>query len=162
MQAIELFEERCVNYQAKGPISDEITALNVYLNSHHIVYSKVDYMMPEKPPTSEMLALAISDVCRGDSEYLYVFEQIEQRFVDLVGDYGAPTHVVYYYVSNVVISLLVLNRENSQLSSEILFKIIQRFNFRDPVLRAGIEVISEQVLRVCFESHQSPDFRYML
>ena len=59
MQAIELFEERCVNYQAKGPISDEITALNVYLNSHHIVYSKVDYMMPEKPPTSEMLALAM-------------------------------------------------------------------------------------------------------
>ena len=74
MQAIELFEERCVNYQAKGPISDEITALNVYLNSHHIVYSKVDYMMPEKPPTSEMLALAISDVCRGDSEYLIGYE----------------------------------------------------------------------------------------
>jgi hypothetical protein len=43
-----------------------------------------------------------------------------------------------------------LSRQNSQLSAEILIKIIQRFNFRDAVLRAGIEVIAEEVLRRCF------------
>lgn len=150
VQAIESFESRCVEYQTQINITQDTTAQAVYLHSHNVVYGQIDYMLPTHPPTVEMLAISVKDVCRGDSEYTYVFEQIEQRYIDLVGDVGVSTQVIFYYVSNVIISLLVLHRKNSQLSSEILIKIIQRFNFRDAILRAGIEVIAEQVLRRCF------------
>lgn len=150
MQAIELFESRCVEYQDKNRITSESTAQVAYLQCHSVVYSQIDYMLPEHPPSVEMLAILVKDVCRGDSQYTYVFEQIEQRYIDLVGDIGVSPQVIFYYVSNVIISLLVLRRENSQLSAEILIKIIQRFNFRDATLRAGVEVIAEEVLRRCF------------
>ena len=152
MQAIKLFESRCVDYQDDNRITQDTTALTVYLQSHNVVYSHVDYMLPEHPPSVEMLAVLIKDVCRDDSHYAYVFDKIVQRYIDLFGDIGVSPQVIFYYVSNAVISLLVLSRKNSQLSSEILIKIIQRFNFRDAILRAGIEVISEEVLRRCFVS----------
>lgn len=150
MQAIESFESRCVAYQHQSPASNDATALAVYVQSHNEVYSQIDYMLPEAPPSVEMLAVMVKDVCRGDSEYTYVFEQTAQRYIDLVGDIGISTQVIFHYVSNVIISLLVLKRKQGQLSSEILIKIIQRFDFRDAVLRAGVEVIAEQVLRRCF------------
>jgi hypothetical protein len=56
----------------------------------------------------------------------------------------------------VVISLLVLSRKNGQLSTDILIKIIQRFNFRDTILRAVIEVFAAEVLRRCFLAIESP------
>jgi hypothetical protein len=149
MQAIDTFESRCVDYQEQW-VSPDSTALAVYLLSHNVVYEEVDYMMPEHPPTVEILATMVKDVCRGESAYTLVFDQIAVRYVSLVGDIGISPQVIFYYVSNVIISLLVLSRQNSQLSAEILIKIIQRFNFRDAVLRAGIEVIAEEVLRRCF------------
>ena len=84
--------------------------------------------------------------------YQYVFEQLERRYEALVGDIGVSTQVIFYYVSNTIISLLVLRRRNSLLSNDILIKILQRFNLRDATLRAGIEVIAEEVLRQCFIS----------
>jgi len=150
MQAIDAFESRCVDYQEQHSITPESTALAVYLLSHNVVYTHVDYMMPEHPPTVEILSIVAKEVCRGESPYRLVFEEISMRYVELVGDEGISPQVVFYYVSNVIISLLVLSRHKSQLSSEILIKIIQRFNFRDAVLRAGVEVIAEEVLRRCF------------
>jgi len=149
VQAIDAFESRCVDYQ-DDRITPVSTALTVYLLSHKVVYSEVNYMMPEQPPTVEMLSIVVKDVCRGESPYTFVFEQMAVRYVALVGDEGVSPQVIFYYVSNVIISLLVLSRQNSQLSAEILIKIMQRFNFRDAVLRAGIEVIAEEVLRRCF------------
>tara|TARA_B110000503_G_scaffold79996_1_gene122683 strand:+ start:725 stop:1216 length:492 start_codon:yes stop_codon:yes gene_type:complete len=149
MQAIDAFESRCVDYQEQW-VNPDSTALAVYLLSHNVVYEEVDYMMPEHPPTVEILSIIVKDVCRGESAYTFVFDQIAVRYVSLVGDIGISPKVIFYYVSNVIISLLVLSRQNSQLSAEILIKIIQRFNFRDAVLRAGIEVIAEEVLRRCF------------
>jgi hypothetical protein len=149
MQAIDTFESRCVDYQEQW-VSPDSTALAVYLLSHNVVYEEVDYMMPEHPPTVEILSTMVKDVCCGESAYTFVFDQIAVRYLSLVGDIGISPQVIFYYVSNVIISLLVLSRQNSQLSAEILIKIIQRFNFRDAVLRAGIEVIAEEVLRRCF------------
>jgi len=149
MQAIDTFESRCVDYKEQW-VSPDSTALTVYLLSHNVVYQEVDYMMPEHPPTVGILSIIVKDVCRGESAYTFVFDQIAVRYLDLVGDIGISPQVIFYYVSNVIISLLVLSRKNSQLSTEILIKIIQRFNFRDAVLRAGIEVIAEEVLRRCF------------
>ncbi|MGY8840141.1 MAG: hypothetical protein ACKVIL_05750 [Pseudomonadales bacterium] len=149
VQAIDAFESRCVDYQ-NHCITSESTALVVYLLSHNVVYEEVNYMMPEHPPTVELLSIIVKDVCRGKSPYTPVFEQIVARYLDLVGDEGVSPQVIFYYVSNVIISLLVLSRQNSQLSAEILAKLIQRFNFRDAVLRAGVEVIAEEVLRRCF------------
>jgi hypothetical protein len=149
VQAIDAFESRCVDYQ-NHCITSESTALVVYLLSHNVVYEEVNYMMPEHPPTLELLSIIVKDVCRGKSPYTPVFEQIVARYLDLVGDEGVSPQVIFYYVSNVIISLLVLSRQNSQLSAEILAKLIQRFNFRDAVLRAGVEVIAEEVLRRCF------------
>jgi hypothetical protein len=37
-----------------------------------------------------------------------------------------------------------------------MIKIIQRFNFRDTILRAGIEVIAAEVLSRCFLAIESP------
>jgi len=152
MQAIESFESRCVEYQTQSRITQDTIALTVYLQSHQVIYSQIDYMLPEHPPSVEMLAIMVKDVCQGDSFYTYVFEEITHRYIELVGDIGVSPQVIFYYVSNVIISLLVLRRNNSQLSTEILIKIIQRFNFRDTTLRAGIEVIAEEVLRRCFVS----------
>ena len=56
----------------------------------------------------------------------------------------------FCFEGKVVISLLVLSRKNSQLSIIILIKIIQRFNVRDTILRAGIEVIAAEVLVAVF------------
>ena len=50
----------------------------------------------------------------------------------------------------------MLSRKNSQLFTDILIKIIQRFNFRYTILRAGIEVIAAEVLRRCFLAIESP------
>ena len=150
MQVIKAFESRCVAYQEQHRIQADTAAQAVYLHCHNHVYGQVDYMLPEHPPSVEMLAIVVRDVCHGDSAYTFVFDQLEERYVNLVGDLGVSHQVIFYYVSNVIISLLVLNRANSQLSSEILIKIIQRFNFRDAVLRAGIEVMAEEVLRRCF------------
>lgn len=155
MQAIDTFESRCVDYQ-EDRITSATTALKVYLLSHKVVYSEVNYMMPEQPPTVEMLSIVVKDVCQGESSYTFVFEQMAARYLALVGDEGISPRVIFYYVSNVIISLLVLSRQNSQLSAEILIKIIQRFNFRDAVLRAGIEVIAEEVLRRCFLAINQP------
>ncbi len=148
VQAIDAFESRCVDYQ-NHCITSESTALVVYLLSHNVVYEEVNYMMPEHPPTVELLSIIVKDVCRGKSPYTPVFEQIVARYLDLVGDEGVSPQVIFYYVSNAIISLLVLSRKNSQLSADILIKMMQRFNFRDTALRAGIEVIAEEVLRRC-------------
>ena len=162
MQVIESFESRCVAYQEQSWITKDTTALSMYLQSHNLVYSQIDYMLPEHPPSVEMLAIMVKDVCRGEPPYDYVFEQTAQRYIDLVGDIGISTQVIFYYISNVVISLLVLKREHSQLSSEILIKIIQRFDFRDAILRAGVEVIAEQVLRRCYVAiNESNDGSYV-
>ena len=150
MQAIKIFKDRCQVYQNQQRITAESTALDVYTQCHNQVYSQVDYMRPDQPPSVEMLAITIKGVCRGDSHYTYVFEQVMARYIDLMGDIGVSPQVIFYYVSNAIISLLVLNRKNSYLSSEILIKIIQRFNFRDATLRAGLEVMAEEVLRRCF------------
>jgi len=152
MQVIEDFESRCVDYQDQHHIQPDTAAQAVYRHCHNRVYNQVDYILPEHPPSVEMLAIVVRDVCHGESAYTFVFDQVEERYLDLVGDVGVSHQVIFYYVSNVIISLLVLNRANSQLSSEILIKIIQRFNFRDAVLRAGVEVIAEEVLRRCFTS----------
>jgi hypothetical protein len=149
MQAIDTVQSCCIDYQ-KQWFSPDSSALSVYLLSHNVVYEEVDYMMPEHPPTVEILSTMVKDVCCGESAYTFVFDQIAVRYLSLVGDIGISPQVIFYYVSNVIISLLVLSRQNSQLSAEILIKIIQRFNFRDAVLRAGIEVIAEEVLRRCF------------
>ncbi|MDC9720114.1 MAG: hypothetical protein PSN46_05215 [Gammaproteobacteria bacterium] len=162
MQAIDTFENRCVDYQDQHRITPQSTALSVYLHSHNVVYTEVEYMMPEHPPTVEVLSIIVKDVCRGETPYAYVFEQISARYLALVGDVGISSKIIFYYVSNVIISLLVLSRRNSQLSSEILIKIIQRFNFRDAVLRAGIEVIAEEVLRRCFLSINASHTRGLL
>jgi hypothetical protein len=149
MQAIEAFESRCMEYQEHG-IAPDSTALTVYLLSHNVVYEGVDYMRPEHPPTFAILSIIVKDVCRGESSYTFVFDQLVLRYVALMGDIGISPQVIFYYLSNVIISLLVLSRKNSQLSAETLINIIKRFNFRDTVLRAGIEVIAEEVLRRCF------------
>jgi hypothetical protein len=151
MQAIDAFETRCVDYQAIQ-VPFEATALCVYQLSHKVVYTQVDYMMPNRPPTVELLSITVKEVCRGESSYTHVFEQIAARYITLVGDNGISAKVVFHYLSNAIISLLVLSRKNSQLSADILIKIIQRFNFRDAILRAGVEVIAEEVLRRCFLS----------
>ena len=154
VRAIEEFESRCLEYQNQDAVQD-LTASAVYLLSHKVVYAEVDYMAPEHPPGVEILAIIIKDVCQGESHFTHVFEQVAVRYISLVGDGGISPQVILYYVSNVVISLLVLSRQNSQLSADILFKIIQRFNFRDTVLRAGIEIIAEEVLRRCFAAEAS-------
>jgi len=155
MKAIDKFESRCIEYKDQDPKQD-LTASAVYLLSHKVVYAEVTYMMPEHPPGVEILAIIIKDVCQGESHFTQVFEQIAVRYISLVGDGGVSPQVIFYYVSNVVISLLVLSRKNSQLSTDILIKMIQRFNFRDTILRAGIEVIAAEVLRRCFLAIESP------
>ena len=155
MKAIDEFESRCIEYKDQDPKQD-LTASAVYLLSHKVVYAEVTYMVPEHPPGVEILAIIIKDVCQGESHFTQVFEQIAVRYISLVGDGGISPQVIFYYVSNVVISLLVLSRKNSQLSTDILIKIIQRFNFRDTILRAGIEVIAAEVLRRCFSAIESP------
>lgn len=152
MQAIKIFNNRCDEYQNQYRITAETPALAVYTHSHTQVYSQVDYMLPGRPLSVEILAITVKDVCRGDSHYTYVFEQLVERYIDLMGDIGVSPQVIFYYVSNAIISLLVLHRNNSHLSSEILIKIIQRFNFSDATLRAGLEVLAEEVLRRCFAS----------
>jgi hypothetical protein len=149
VQAIRAFEARCIDYQDDSATLDS-TALCVYKLSHKVVYAQVDYMLAEQPPNVELLSITVKKVCREESAYAHVFEQMAVRYAALVGDAGISPQIILYYVSNVVISLLVLNRKNSYLSAEILIKIIQRFNFRDAVLRAGVEVIAEEVLRRCF------------
>ena len=148
VQAIEVFESRCIDYQGQD-MAQESTASEVYLLSHKVVYKAVNCMFPEQPPSVNMLGIIIKDVCQGESSYTQVFEQIAVRYVKLVGDAGISSQVIFYYVSNAIISLLVLSRKNSQLSADILVKMMQRFNFRDTALRAGIEVIAEEVLRRC-------------
>ena len=155
MKAIDKFESRCIEYKDQDPKQD-LTASAVYLLSHKVVYAEVTYMMPEHPPGVEILAIIIKDVCQGESHFTQVFEQIAVRYISLVGDGGVSPQVIFYYVSNVVISLLVLSRKNSQLSTDILIKIIQRFNFRDTILRAVIEVFAAEVLRRCFLAIESP------
>ena len=149
VQAISEFEARCIDYQGNSATLDS-TALYVYKLSHKVVYTQVDYMLAQQPPNVELLSITVKKVCSDESAYAYVFEQMAVRYVALVGDAGISPQIILYYVSNVVISLLVLNRKNSYLSAEILIKIIQRFNFRDAILRAGVEVIAEEVLRRCF------------
>lgn len=149
MQAIEAFERRCMTYQGQE-VDLESTVSEVYMLSHKVVYTALNTMLPEHPPSVNMLGIIIKDVCQGASPYTDVFEQIAVRYVHLVGDAGISSQVIFYYVSNAIISLLVLSRQNSQLSTDILLKMIQRFNFRDTILRAGIEVIAEEVLRRCF------------
>lgn len=155
MWAIEAFESRCMDYQ-NHIINAHSTATAVYLLSHNVVYKGVDYMLPEHPPTLGILAIIVKDVCRGESPFSSVFDQVALRYVVLVGDVGISAQVIFYYVSNVIISLLVLRRKNSQLSAETLINIIKRFNFRDSILRAGIEVIAEEVLRRCFLAINDP------
>ena len=152
MQAIDAFEHRCVAYEDQTNISHDAPANRVFQQSHAVVYEEVAYMLPEHPPRAEMLAIMVKQVCSGPMAYQYVFEQLERRYEALVGDIGVSTQVIFYYVSNTIISLLVLRRRNSLLSNDILIKILQRFNLRDATLRAGIEVIAEEVLRQCFIS----------
>ena len=83
----------------------------------------MDYMLAQQPPNVELLSITVKKVCREESAYAYVFEQMAVRYVALVGDAGISPQIILYYVSNVVISLLVLNRKNSYLSAEILIKI---------------------------------------
>jgi len=149
VQAISAFEHRCVAYQDQPKLINDGSASHVFQQSHAVVYKQVEYMLPEHPPSVEMLAIMVKQVCRGSKACKYIFNKLEHRYETLVGDVGISTKIIFYYVSNTIISLLVLRRRNSLLSNDILIKILQRFNFRDATLRAGIEVLAEEVLRQC-------------
>ena len=86
MQAIDAFEHRCVAYEDQTNISHDAPANRVFQQSHAVVYEEVAYMRPEHPPSAEMLAIMVKQVCSGPMAYQYVFEQLERRYEALVGE----------------------------------------------------------------------------
>ena len=148
------FKRRCLAYHSKQQSrTSEISACQLFEQCNQTIYAHASHMQPQSPPSTADIALRIKEVCADSISWRYIYDQVEDRVQHQHGGYGVSKPVIFHYVSNMIIALLVYRRHDKTLSSDILLRLLSKLDLNQPILRAGMEMLAEESLRRCYVPH---------
>ena len=148
------FKRRCLAYHGQQQAKTcDVTASQLFAQCNHTIYAHATHMQPQSPPSTADIALRIKEVCADSISWRYIYDQVEDSVQQQHGGYGVSKPVVFHYVSNMIIALLVYRRHGKSLSSDILLRLLSKLDLHQPILRAGLEMLAEESLRRCYIPH---------
>ena len=144
------FKNRIKTYQETN---DSPNVSHLFQQCNRTIYMHAPHMYPETPPSTADIALRIKEVCIDSISWRYIYDSIDTTVQNQHHGYGVSKPVVFHYVSNMIIALLVYQRHGSTLSEDILLRLISKLDVQHPILRAGLEMLAEESLRRCYVPH---------
>ncbi len=148
------FKRRCLAYHSHQPAaSGHVSPSQLFAQCNTTIYAHASHMQPQSPPSTADIALRIKEVCADSISWRYIYDQVEDSVQHQHGGYGVSKPVIFHYVSNMIIALLVYRRHDKTLSSEILMRLLSKLDLHQPLLRAGLEMLAEESLRRCYVPH---------
>lgn len=123
---------------------------HLFKQCNDAIFSHAPHMQAISPPSTADIALRIKEVCADSISWRYIYNLLEDTVQDQHNGYGVSKPVIFHYVSNMIIALLVYRRHNKTLSEDILLRLMSKLNIQHPILRAAMEMLAEESLRRCY------------
>ena len=130
-----------------------LSVSHLFKQCNDTIFNHAPHMQAISPPSTAAIALRIKEVCADSLSWRYIYNLLEDTVQEQHQGYGVSKPIIFHYVSNMIIALLVYRRHNKTLSEDILMRLISKLNIQQPVLRAGMEMLAEESLRRCYQPH---------
>ncbi|MCP4788879.1 MAG: hypothetical protein GY881_01430 [Gammaproteobacteria bacterium] len=150
MSNLDDFKQRIASYQER---SGQQSISHLFEQCNNTIFSHAAHMHPQSPPSTADIALRIKEVCVDSVSWRYIYGMLEETVQNEHQGYGVSKPVVFHYVSNMIIALLVYRRHGKTLSVDIIQRLVSKLNIQHPVLRAALEMLAEESLRRCYVPH---------
>jgi len=144
--------------QAYTETADSPSVSHLFKQCNDTIFNHTPHMQAKSPPSTADIALRLKEVCADTVSWRYIYNLLEDTVQDQHQGYGVSKPVIFHYVSNMIIALLVYRRHNKTLSEDILLRLISKLNIQQPILRAGMEMLAEESLRRCYVPHTRVEF----
>lgn len=150
MNNFDDFKHRVQTYTETA---DSPSVSHLFKQCNDTIFKHAPHMQAISPPSTADIALRVKEVCVDSISWRYIYHVLEDTVQDQHNSYGVSKPVIFHYVSNMIIALLVYRRHNKTLSEDILLRLIRTLNIQNPILRAGMELLAEESLRRCYVPH---------
>lgn len=125
--------------------ADSPSISHLFTQCNNTIFRQAPHMQAIAPPSTADIARRIKEICTNS----IIYNLLEGSIQDQHQGYGVSKPVIFHYVSNMIIALLVYRRNNKTLSEDILLRLVSKLNIQQPILRAGMELLAEESLRRC-------------